>query len=364
METALHEPVRPNSTDVCLADLLRAVESLAPDARVVGNVRAAEAVPALREALTGARRVRETEVERDAYQRRARVACQRIVDAIGADGPLKVDEPAEHIVARLAAVTERLEAIEGACLSVCPHNSVAVIDEPNPDNGRYVVQNEDGDALIDTDDPVEVIRGLERLWGAVSAAAEEAQHAARLATQRAEALAADDVERIQVAHDLEGQRIYGLLCEVLEIPAEVSEVADADWWPAIRAALTGTQVRGEARASGAERAHAPATQRDIGDEAMAEVPQKQHDEGSSRLNPPHHGLCDEGLRRGRCRNRVRFRLLLATRDGRTDEIVRCGLHMRRYPIGAFVESGDKGPLYVTRVERITSIEQGVHDDDE
>jgi hypothetical protein len=66
---------------------------------------------------------------------------------------------------RMAA---QLAAIDAACLAVCPENSAACVGEPDDEMGRYVLMTEDADAVIDTDDPAEVITGLCGLWSRVS----------------------------------------------------------------------------------------------------------------------------------------------------------------------------------------------------
>lgn len=61
---------------------------------------------------------------------------------------------------------QRLAAIDAACLEVCRDNHGPTVgaDAVDPDAGRYVCLNEDGEPFIDTSDPVEVIRTLDRLW--------------------------------------------------------------------------------------------------------------------------------------------------------------------------------------------------------
>lgn len=84
----------------------------------------------------------------------------------------------------------RCAAVDEACLKECPDNSATTMGTPDPDLGRYLLVNEDGVELIDTDDPAEVVRRLGALWGSVSEQAEQMQHKIReLETPRGEVVA-------------------------------------------------------------------------------------------------------------------------------------------------------------------------------
>ena len=74
-------------------------------------------------------------------------------------------------------LSSRLAKIEDACFAVCRDNTPGAVGAEglDPDCGRFVCMNEDGDPLIDTDDPAEVVRELDRLWASVSEKAEQAE---------------------------------------------------------------------------------------------------------------------------------------------------------------------------------------------
>lgn len=76
--------------------------------------------------------------------------------AVGAPGD-SLEEPAAESCAQCAAV-------DAACLAVCPENSTRCVDSPDPDLGRYVLCNEDGGEIIDTNSPAEVVTRLAELW--------------------------------------------------------------------------------------------------------------------------------------------------------------------------------------------------------
>ena len=71
------------------------------------------------------------------------------------------------------ALRAQLAAVDAACLEVCRDNTVEVVDEPDPELGRYLCLNENGDELIDTNDPAHVVRRLTQLWTGVSEKLEE-----------------------------------------------------------------------------------------------------------------------------------------------------------------------------------------------
>lgn len=70
-----------------------------------------------------------------------------------------------------------LTKVDVACLEVCGDNHAPKVgeDAADPELGRYVCMNENGDPLVDTDDPAEVIRALYDFWGRVSEQLEAAQ---------------------------------------------------------------------------------------------------------------------------------------------------------------------------------------------
>ena len=75
----------------------------------------------------------------------------------------------DTITAENAALRARCDAVDAACLAVCSDNTPDVLgDAVDPDLGRYLCLNENGDELIDTDDPADVVRALHGLWGRVS----------------------------------------------------------------------------------------------------------------------------------------------------------------------------------------------------
>jgi hypothetical protein len=64
-----------------------------------------------------------------------------------------------------AALKQRLSAVEAACLEVC-HDSTpeGVSDEDETSVQRFLLLDEHGGAIINTDDPAEVIRRMAALW--------------------------------------------------------------------------------------------------------------------------------------------------------------------------------------------------------
>lgn len=100
-----------------------------------------------------------------AMRRRARVA-----------GSLSRDDALMLIraIGRQREIIRSLEAtralVDAACLAACSDNDAATVgpDACDPEAGRYLCLNENGDPLIDTNDPDEVVRALSDLWGLVS----------------------------------------------------------------------------------------------------------------------------------------------------------------------------------------------------
>jgi len=104
------------------------------------------------------------------------VACARCRSTVGVVSPDLLGVPAhataddciDALSAQLASATAKLEAIDAACLKVCADNTEGAIGTPDPDVGRYLTCNENGDEIIDTDEPAVVIVRLFELWAGVS----------------------------------------------------------------------------------------------------------------------------------------------------------------------------------------------------
>ena len=87
---------------------------------------------------------------------------------------VNTDAMAREIIslrARLAEAEANAKRIDAACLAACPDNSPATC-EPVEDCPRYFVVGENGHDIICTDDPAEVIKGLNELWREMSELAE------------------------------------------------------------------------------------------------------------------------------------------------------------------------------------------------
>ena len=157
---------------------------MAQSVRVNDDPRTLRAVP--HQTLDGVLAyIHELTAERDALRHRARRACQTIVAAVGADGPLDIDEEAERIVAQLAtAVAERdvqyavrkqvLFALEGQGLPrVMPEDGHGVIQEAHnlrrrADDAQRTLARlmEPSDAMVESVAPttfsaMQLRRGLE-----------------------------------------------------------------------------------------------------------------------------------------------------------------------------------------------------------
>ena len=94
---------------------------------------------------------------------------------------------------RVWRAEQRLAAIDAACLEVCRDNHGPTVgaDAVDPDAGRYVCMDEDGEPIIDTSDPAEVIRRLDRLWETAVKRHEDAEQ--RIKAWRAEYDAATEL---------------------------------------------------------------------------------------------------------------------------------------------------------------------------
>lgn len=102
------------------------------------------------------------------------------------DGPLPVESGfTDHSALSLAwrlqherdQLQTKLDAVDAACLEVCRdnHESTVGADGVDREMGRYVCIGESGDPVIDEDEPAEVIRRLNRVWGLMQERAERAE---------------------------------------------------------------------------------------------------------------------------------------------------------------------------------------------
>ncbi len=69
----------------------------------------------------------------------------------------------------------QLQKIDETCLTYCPANHASVVGDDAVDDeySRYVVMNDDADAILDTDDPCEVIR----FWAGMAGDLQESSEA-------------------------------------------------------------------------------------------------------------------------------------------------------------------------------------------
>lgn len=68
----------------------------------------------------------------------------------------------------LAAARADVAAVEAACFEVCRDNTrEALGDDADPDLGRFVCVNEDGDPIIEADTPADVVRQMNSCWAAM-----------------------------------------------------------------------------------------------------------------------------------------------------------------------------------------------------
>lgn len=144
-----------------------------------------------------------------------------------------------------AAVQDRewREKVEAALLEVCHDNTPEAIGEPDPELGRYVCMNEDGDPLVDTDDPAEAIREINGYWGMASEALEKERARADEAEDAAVQGAEDRERSLAVTEMFRGLPLPRKLIATLGLPddagaaaaieAVVSLRADAEQWRAL-----------------------------------------------------------------------------------------------------------------------------------
>jgi hypothetical protein len=93
----------------------------------------------------------------------------------GAHGPDDAD------CAALAAHLRRLRDVERACEDAAPDNIPEKVgaDACDPDEPRYVIQGEDGEPMIATDSPAELVTTLFKWAGALSDHAEDRERRLR-----------------------------------------------------------------------------------------------------------------------------------------------------------------------------------------
>jgi hypothetical protein len=69
--------------------------------------------------------------------------------------------------AELAQLREEANLVEAACYRVAQSNSPQALGTPDPDLAKYVIQDEDGDPIIEVDTAAELILALNDAWGRV-----------------------------------------------------------------------------------------------------------------------------------------------------------------------------------------------------
>lgn len=108
----------------------------------------------------------------------------------------RMEEEHEQMARKRDELWAALERIEAACLAVCRDNTAEAVGEPDPDVGRFLLVSENGDPIIDTDDPAVVIARMAECWGKTSDRCERAEYAvATLQRVACEAYAAWDSDQ-------------------------------------------------------------------------------------------------------------------------------------------------------------------------